>query len=142
MQYANNYLFIMCVFIQTYIWRWFDKCQLNHSVENYGKRIVAKWTIERKMDATNMAHVWRTSKEFPIYDYAVVECVDFQQFCYSNDPSIWIFVVIYGVCFRVVNSHLRLEGQFTNFNYQTGQLVDIQHSEWITMIQWLPPRFN
>lgn len=76
----------LCVFIfHSYIWRWFDKCQSNHSVENYGKIIVAKWTIERKMDATNMADGWRTSKEFSIDDYDVLECVDFQQFCYLID---------------------------------------------------------
>lgn len=40
--------------------------------------------------------------------------------------------VVTGVRFRVVNAHLRLEVRVTNFDYKTGKLNDVQHSEWIS----------
>lgn len=89
-----------------------------------------------RMDARNFVDIWRTSKVFSIDDYDVEEGVDFHKISWLNrsidlDTVIDADRVVTGVRFRVVNSHLRLEVRVTNFNYQTGKLIDIQHSEWI-----------
>lgn len=90
------------------------------------------------MDLTNSADSqnWRTSKEFSIDDYDIEEGVDFHTISLFNrsidlDTVIDADRVVTGIRFRVVNSHLRLEVRVTNFDYQTGKLIDIQRSEWI-----------
>lgn len=91
-----------------------------------------------QIDVTNSANTqtWRTSKPFSIDDYDVEEGVDFHTISWFNrsidlDTVVDAARVVTGVRFRIVNSHLRLEVRVTNFNYQTGKLIDIQHSEWI-----------
>ncbi|XP_055324718.1 uncharacterized protein LOC129579094 [Sitodiplosis mosellana] len=91
-----------------------------------------------QIDVTNMADqsFWRTSKEFSIDDYDVEEGVDYHTLSWFNrsidlDTVIDDARVVTGVRFRVVNSHIRLEVRVTNFNYQTGKLIDIQRSEWL-----------
>lgn len=88
-----------------------------------------------RVDATSSTNTWRTSKVFSIDDYDVEEGVDFHTISWLNrsidlDTVMDADRVVTGVRFRVVNSHLRLEVRVTNFNYQTGKLIDIQRSEW------------
>lgn len=87
-------------------------------------------------DANNGANNWRTSKPFSIDDSDVVEGVDVHTISWYNrsidlDTIVDSDRIVTGVRFRVVNSHLRLEVRVTNFNYQMGKLIDIQHSQWI-----------
>lgn len=90
------------------------------------------------MDVTNSADSqrWRTSKEFSIDDFDIEEGVDFHTISLFNrsidlDTVVDADRIVTGIRFRVVNSHLRLEVRVTNFDYQTGKLIDIQRSEWI-----------
>ncbi|XP_031620537.1 uncharacterized protein LOC116339056 [Contarinia nasturtii] len=80
---------------------------------------------------------WHTSNTFSIDDDDVEEGVDFYQMSWFNrsidlDTVFDADRVVTGVRFRVFNSHLRLEVRVTKFNYQTGKLIDIEHSEWIS----------
>lgn len=86
---------------------------------------------------TNSENSWRTSNTFSIDDYDVEEGVDFHKISWYNrsidlDAVFDADRVVTGVRFRVFNSHLRLEVRVTKFNYQTGKLIDIHHSEWIS----------
>lgn len=92
-----------------------------------------------QIDGPNSANSqsWRTSKEFSIDDYDVEEGIDFHTLTWEHRAIDLDSVVdsgirvVTGIRFRVVNSHLRLEVRVTNFDYNTGKLIDIQRSEWI-----------
>lgn len=83
-------------------------------------------------------HKWRTAKEFSIDDHDVEAGIDYYALSWPNNRTIDLDTVfdadrvVTGVRFRVVNAHLRLEVRVTNFDFKTGELNDVQHSEWIS----------
>lgn len=88
------------------------------------------------MHANDSLNDWRTAKLFSIDDADVEEGIDYHTLSVLKrsidlDTIIDAERVVTGVRFNVVNSHIRLEVQFTKFDYETGKLVDIQLSEWV-----------
>lgn len=80
---------------------------------------------------------WRTSKTFSIDDYDVEEGIDYHTLSLRNrsldlDTIVDSDRVVTGIRFRVIDSHIRLEVRATKFDFQTGKLIDIHHSEWIS----------
>lgn len=79
---------------------------------------------------------WKTAAPFHIDDPDIVDGVDFHQLTWQKrsvdlDTLIDLERVVTGVRFRVVNSHIRIEIRVTDFDYQTGHLKDLRHSNWI-----------
>lgn len=74
---------------------------------------------------------------FSVDDFEVEEGIDYHTLSWHNrsidlDTVFDSERVVTGVRFRVVDSHLRLEVRVTNFDYRTGKLFDVQHSQWIS----------
>lgn len=82
-------------------------------------------------------HQWRTAKEFSIDDTDVEVGIDYYALAWPHNRTIDLDTVfdadrvVTGVRFRVVQSHLRLQVRVTHFDFRTGQLADVQDSEWI-----------
>lgn len=88
------------------------------------------------MNATDPKSNWRTAKQFSIDDYGIEEGIDYHTLSWFNrsidlDTVIDSERVVTGVRFRVIDSHLRLEVRVTNFDFESGKLVDIPYSAWI-----------
>lgn len=80
---------------------------------------------------------WRYAQPFSVDDFDVEEGIDYHTLSWHNrsidlDTVYDSERVVTGVRFRIVGSHLRLEVRVTNFDYRTGKLFDIQHSQWIS----------
>lgn len=80
---------------------------------------------------------WRYAQPFAVDDFDVEEGIDYHTLSWHNrsidlDNVFDSERVVTGVRFRVVDSHLRLEVRVTNFDYRTGKLFDVQHSQWIS----------
>lgn len=79
---------------------------------------------------------WKTVPAFRIDDAEVEEGVDYHELTWKKrsidmDTLIDLDRVVTGLRFRVVDSHIRLEVRFTDFDYQTGRLKDSRYSKWI-----------
>lgn len=100
--------------------------------------------IERELLSTGQINTtdkfyydeWKTAKPFAINDRDILDGIDYHTLSWDYrsidlDTIIDRERVVTGVRFRVVDSHIRIEVRFTNFDYQTGRLKDLTHSQWI-----------
>lgn len=80
---------------------------------------------------------WKTADIFSIDDGESIEGIDYHTLSWYNrsidlDTLIDSERIVTGVRFRVVDSHIRLEVRFTEFDFQTGQLRNLEYSSWIS----------
>lgn len=79
---------------------------------------------------------WRTAKIFSIDDFDIRENIDYHTLSWDSraidlDTVVDDERVVTGIRFKIVDSHIRIEVRFTDFDYKTGKLVDIEQSKWM-----------
>lgn len=79
---------------------------------------------------------WKAASLFRVNDGEAVEGVDYHTITWTNrsfdlDTVFDVQRVVTGVRFRVIDAHVRLEVRFTDFDYQSGELRNVRHSEWV-----------
>lgn len=102
-------------------------------------RIIQFRILEKKLlpngQVSNDNGMWKTASPFSLDTTDASAGIDYHTLTWQNrsialDTVVDLNRVVTGVRFRIIDSLIRLEVRFTDFEYQTGLLQHTRHSQW------------